>query len=454
MEKKKIISLTGYVTRILLMAFIGVFILLAAALFLFQLMIQSSMIAPANAGETAARGEIERLKQLNKFPDDLQPSYYDFVYFDQKNQVIASSLSGDKLKQEIDKYTPDNDTYSTGAYVQFDDGSRCLLSWTYTAQFTNETLRRILPSAELIFIIGTGLALVLFFLLYTRRVSQKLREKLVLVEAASQQITAQNLEEPIPTSAGIREFNETLQSMEDMREALKFSLLQQWEAQQQRKQEIAALTHDIKTPLTVVNGNAELLLEDKLDQEQRNLVQAIYHSGSKAKQYVGALQQLSNFEVVNEEKEPLSIDHLIHELNESLTPVAQSKGINLDYHYNQDLQQIVGSTYMLTRALISIGENAIRFTHSGTVNIQVTQTKNETHFIFEDHGPGFSKEALQHAKEMFWQQDKSRTPDSNYGIGLAIAEKAAQLHGGRLVLENTDDGGRAVLVVKNSTKTQ
>ncbi|MEO1770217.1 sensor histidine kinase [Candidatus Enterococcus ferrettii] len=454
MEKKKIISLTGYVTRILLMAFIGVFILLAAALFLFQLMIQSSMIAPANAGETAARGEIERLKQMNKFPDDLQPSYYDFVYFDQKNQVVASSLSGDKLKQEIDKYTPDNDTYSTGAYVQFDDGSRCLLSWKYTAQFTNETLRRILPSAELIFIIGTGLALVLFFLLYTRRVSQKLREKLVLVEAASQQITAQNLEEPITTSAGILEFNETLQSMEDMREALKFSLLQQWETQQQRKQEIAALTHDIKTPLTVVNGNAELLLEDELEQEQRNLVQAIYHSGNKAKQYVGALQQLSNFEVVNEEKEPLSIDHLIHELNESLAPIAQSKGINLDYHSNQDLQQIVGSTYMLTRALISIGENAIRFTHSGTVNIQVTQTKNETHFIFEDHGPGFSKEALQHAKEMFWQQDKSRTPDSNYGIGLAIAEKAAQLHHGRLVLENTDDGGRVVLVVKNSTKTQ
>ncbi|EOH97926.1 sensor histidine kinase [Enterococcus pallens] len=453
MATKKIISLTGYITRILLVAFLGVFVILAAALLFFQLLIQSGFIAPANAGETAARSEIERLKQMNKFPDDLQPSYYDFIYFDQHNQVISSSLSGDKLTKEIDKYASDSLTYSTGAYIQFDDGSRCLLTWKYNAQFTNETLHRLLPSAELIFMIGTGLMLILFFLIYTRRISQKLREKLVLVTAASQQITEQNLEEPISTAAGIREFNQTLQSMEDMREALKISLLQQWEAQQQRKQEIAALTHDIKTPLTVVNGNAELLLEDDLDEEQRSLVQAIYHSGTKAKQYVGALQQLSNFEVVSEDKTPLSINFLLHELDEALAPLALAKGINLDYHYTQNLQNVVGSEYMLTRALISIGENAVRFTDSGTVTIQVTQTETETHFIFVDRGPGFSNEALQHATEMFWQQDKSRTPDSNYGIGLAIAEKAAQLHGGRLVLSNTEVGGKVELVIVNSLST-
>lgn len=449
MATKKITSLTSYVTRILLLAFLGVFIILAAALFSFQLLIQSSIIAPANAGETAARAEINRLKQTNQIPDNLQPQYYDYVYFDKNNQVIASSLSGEKLKEEIDKYAADNVTYSTGAYVQFDDGSRCLFTWKYTAQFTNDTLRRLLPSAELIFIVGIGFVLILFFLVYTRKISQKLKEKLVLVEAASQQIAQQNLEEPLVTSAGIREFNEALQSMEDMRKALKTSLLQQWEAQQQRKQEVAALTHDIKTPLTVVNGNAELLLEDQLNEEQQTLVQAIYHSGNKAQQYVGALQRLTNFEVVSEEKEPVSIDFLIHELDEALKPLAQVKNIKLDYHYGKTLKKILASEYMLTRALISIGENAIRYTDSGTITIQVTQTKADTHFIFEDRGPGFSNEALQHASEMFWQQDKSRTPDSNYGIGLAIAEKAAQLHGGQLILENSESGGRVELVVRN-----
>lgn len=449
MATKKIISLTSYVTRILLAAFVGTFIILAAALLTFQLMIQSNLIAPANAGERAAHAEIEQLKQTKRFPDKLQPTYYDYVYFDKNNQVIASSLRGESLKQEIDKYAADNVTYSTGAYVQFDDGSRCLFTWSYTAQFTNDTLRRLLPSAELIFLIGIGLVLILFFLLYTRKISQKLQEKLVLVETASQQITEQNLEEPLVTSAGIREFNEALQSMEEMRKALKASLLQQWEAQQQRKQEVAALTHDIKTPLTVVNGNAELLLEDPLNEEQRTLIQAIYHSGNKAQQYVNALQQLANFEVVSEEKEPVSIDFLIQELDEALRPLAQAKDIKLDYHYGKDLEKILASEYMLTRALISIGENALRYTDSGTITIQVTQTKTNTHFIIEDQGPGFSKEALQHAKEMFWQQDKSRTPDSNYGIGLAIAEKAAQLHGGKLLLENTAGGGRVELVVKN-----
>ena len=449
MAKRKPISLTSYVTRILLAAFAGIFILLAAVLVIFQLLLQHNIIMPANVGETAARAEIDRLRQAGRFTGELDPQFYDYVYFDPDGQVQDTSLTGNDLQQTIEKFTDEDVTYTTGAYVSFADGSRCLFTWRYTAHFTNKTLQQLLPSAELVYMVGTVLVLLVFLFFYIRLVSKKLRAKLVLVESASQQISEQNLDTPITTSAGIREFNQVLGSIENLREALKTSLLQQWETQQQRKQEIAALTHDIKTPLTVVNGNAELLLEDELDAEQKQLIQAIHNSGSKAQQYVNALQQLANFEVISEEKEPLTVDFLIRDLDAALAPLAQAKDIQLNYLYDSPLQAITGSAFMLTRALTTIGENAIRYTETGAVTIQVTQTQQETRFSFDDNGPGFTKEALQHAKEMFWQQDKSRTSTSNYGIGLALAEKAALQHGGQLILENTEHGGRVIFVVKN-----
>ncbi|MGM0214876.1 sensor histidine kinase [Enterococcus sp. AZ109] len=453
MAKRKPISLTNYVTRILLAAFAIIFLILLMALVGFQLLIQFNLITPANAGETAARAEIDRLRQAGSFTGELNSQLYEYVYFDQEGQVQESSLTGNALKQAIERHPAEDVTYATGAYVSFPDGSRCLFTWRYTAYFTNEILQRLLPSAEVTYLSSVGLVLLLFLVFYTRSISKKLRQKLVLVEAASQQIAQQNLETPIPTTAGIREFNQVLHSMENLREALKTSLLKQWETQQQRTQEIAALTHDIKTPLTVINGNAELLLEDPLDTETKQLVQAIHNSGTKAQHYVSTLQQVANFDLISYEKEPLAVDSLIRELVAALSPLAKAKNIQLSYNYDQPLQKITGSAFMLSRALNTLGENAIRYTDTGTVTIQVKQTDNETHFCFEDQGPGFTSEALQHATEMFWQQDKSRTGDNNYGIGLALAKKAAQQHNGQLVLENTENGARVTLAIKNNASS-
>lgn len=450
MEKRKAVSLTSYVTRILLGVFAGFVGTLVLAFLLLQGMILWQMIVPANAGERAAQAEIKQLKQLDEFPKKLQPSYYEYVYFDPQGQVISSSLSGEKLARELENYSDMDKSYTTGEYVRFKDGSRCLLTWRYQAQFTNGYLRQAFPNAEQLFMILVGIILVLFFILYSRWISRKLSRKLNLVEVASQQMMEQNLEESIDTQTGIREFNQALESMEDLRKELRTSLLNQWEMQQQQQQEIAALTHDIKTPLTIVNGNAELLLEGEgLEGEQRQLIQSILQAGGRAKRYVGGLQQLANFEILSETKEQLSVDSLVKELYETLMPLAQAKQVKLVCQIEKPIQPIVGSAIILIRALVCLGENAIRYTDKGEVVVRVYQTERMTHFIFEDQGPGFSDEALQHATKMFWQEDKSRTGTATYGIGLATVEKAAQLHGGKLILENMENGARTKLSIRN-----
>lgn len=450
MAQRKEISLTNYVTRILLLAFSITVLILILAIIMFQLLIQASIISPANTGEKEARLMIEQLSQSDQFSNKVHSTFYDYVYFDREGNVKDSSLSGKALKEVIAAYPSENKTYSTGAYVLFSDGGRCLFSWSYKAQFTNRTLQKIFPSADLVLFAGTLVVLVTFFLIYIRSISKKIKKKLLLIEQASQQITQQNLDSAITTSAEIKEFNQVLKTMEVMRKELKNSLLQQWKSQQQRTQEVAALTHDIKTPLTIINGNAELLLEDTLNYDQKALVQNILYSGSRANQYIAALQQVTTVDFMNNEKEFIALESIIGEINKVLEPLANAKNLLLDYQYSLESKPIYCALFMLTRSLINIGENAIRFTESGTVTIEVIQNNQETAFIFNDNGPGFSNEALLHAKDMLWQQDKSRTHLTNYGIGLAIAEKTAEYHDGRLILENSTTHGKVSLIIQNA----
>lgn len=450
LEKRKAIGLKGYFTRTLLLFFVGIVVIFALAFIILFLCMEAGVIAPANAGEREARVEIDRQSESGMFTNDLEPTLYDYIYFDKEGNVRASSLEGSTLSQEVSRYTAENVTYGTGVYVFYEDGSRCLFTWRYVASFTNPTLQNVLPNAELIMLFLAVMASVLFFLLFVRSMGRKLGNKLALVENASKQIAQQDLDTPITTSVGINEFNHALQSMDDMRSILKDTLIRQWESEQQRKQEIAALAHDIKTPLTVINGNAELLLEDTLEEKQAALVNSIFSAGMRVQQYVGALQQVSIIDMDNEVMETIDIVPMLGELNAILSPLAKDKSISLEYVYSENLRPIMVYPSMLARALINIVENAIRFTKAGGyITISACQNEQETLFSVQDQGPGFSKTAIHHAKEMFWQQDTSRTGSRNYGIGLSIAEKVAQKHSGQLFLENTPQGACVKIVVSS-----
>ena len=280
MAKVKTVSLTRYVTRILLLAFSSVIAILILALILFQILISTGKIVPANAGEKAARKDLAHLEESKVSSSKLNSKFSHYIYFTEAGKVQETSLSGTELKRTLQQYKNRNEEYPTGAYVTFSDGSYAFLTWQYKAQFTNKTLRTLFPNFEILFLIGIALILISYFIWFTKKTSNYLQAKLALVEQASLQIAQENLDSKIDDSTDILEFNRVLQSMEGMRVALKESLVQQWETQEQRKQEIAALTHDINTPLTVINGNAELLLEESLDSEQQQLVQHIYESVS------------------------------------------------------------------------------------------------------------------------------------------------------------------------------
>ena len=91
-------------------------------------------------------------------------------------------------------------------------------------------------------------------------------------------------------TARVCEFSATLHAMQTMGRELTNSLQSQWRMEQQRAEQIAALTHDLKTPLSIIQGNADLLAEDALSADQQTQVEAILRGTDRAQQYLAALR--------------------------------------------------------------------------------------------------------------------------------------------------------------------
>lgn len=108
-------------------------------------------------------------------------------------------------------------------------------------------------------------------------------------------------------------------------------------------------------------------------------------------------------------------------------------------------QQKVNVVYdQAVRAVMNIIQNAVEHTgEDGRINIRMEEKNGNLTFIVEDTGKGFTKEALMHGTEQFFMDDTSRSGEAHYGMGLFFAKTAAEKHGGRIVLTNSEETGGA-----------
>jgi signal transduction histidine kinase len=291
-----------------------------------------------------------------------------------------------------------------------------------------------------------GIALLLCLLFNTLWLRQHLATKLKLFGEVSKKVGAQELDFVIP-HAGIREYDQALSAMEHMRKALYSSLASQWAAQQEREAEIAALAHDLKTPLTLVGGNAELLMEEDLSENSRKIVKTIVVSNDRAKQFVTCLLETSSG--ADEAFENTSIPDIFDELCENVKSIAKLKKVYLQTRNDLGGAVIIQKDHIL-RALHNVVQNAIEHTpEGGTVYLEGSMIEGGWQVVVGDEGPGFSKAALHHATERLWRGDTARVSDGHNGLGLWFASQVAKTHAGQLELRNCDSGGVVIIKFKN-----
>ena len=204
------------------------------------------------------------------------------------------------------------------------------------------------------------------------------------------------------------------------------------ELEQQRAEQIAALTHDLKTPLSIIQGNADLLAEDALSADQQTQVEAILRGTDRAQQYLAALRTACAPPATGE---TFSSHTLVSELAETARALCAPAGVQLIL--NEQWQgTLCAAQCDLLRAAENLLDNAVRYTpRGGTVTLLVTKEKQDFILRVTDTGPGFTPEALAKAGEMLYT-DAARSDAAHQGLGLYFARKVAQSHGGVLVLSN------------------
>lgn len=369
---------------------------------------------------------------------DFLPEY---ALFDPDGNMLESNTEGKKL-ETLNKFFLQDPTDVHVLRRTYADGSTVIIRWYFRSEFVNPGLRNLLPPFEYLWLAVLCAGWVLCLLFNTLWLRRLLAAKLKLFGEVSNKVGAQELDFTVP-HAGIREYDQALDAMEHMREALYGSLSSQWAAQQEREAEIAALAHDLKTPLTLIGGNAELLLDENLPENSRRMVKAIVSSSDRAKRYVASLLETASG--TDEAFENTGLSAMFDELCLSAKAFAQARGICL-----QIKNSLEGSAGMqkdhLLRALGNVVQNAVEHTpEGGSVYLEGNMLAGGWQVTVRDEGPGFSKAALHHAAERLWRDDTARSGDGHNGLGLWFAAQVVTAHGGQLELKNRESGGMVVI---------
>ena len=261
---------------------------------------------------------------------------------------------------------------------------------------------------------------------------------------AVERIKNQDLEYEVSYS-GVKEIDDCLSSIDEMRNALKDSLERQWKTEQEKNRQMSALAHDIKTPLTVIRGNTELLSEMELTKEQGKYIDYIASSAMQIQNYVQTLIEVTkSVDGYQYRFEKIRTEDVLGDIKKQTLGLSEVFDLNINWE-EQYISETVNIVYdQVVRAVMNIIENAAEHTpKGGTINIYIEEQSGELIFTVEDTGSGFTKEALLHGTEQFFMDDTSRSGGVHYGIGLFSAKSIAEKHGGRILLTNSEKTGGA-----------
>ena len=433
MAKRKLTSLRSVLLRYLLLCGGGCALILVLWWVIFMQLINIGFLLPAVASAQACADARETVASMTADTfDSLQISDLCRWAVVQNDTVLQTNMDDRHLKIALNAFHGGSGNPGYQYDVKMADGSFCLLQYDYATPYADPALRDTLPDFQTCYILLLAVLILVWLGWQTHCTVRVFAAETACLHRAVDAIAAQQPERIDADGARLREFSATLHAMQTMGRKLTDSLQSQWRMEQQRAEQIAALTHDLKTPLSIIQGNADLLAEDALSADQQTQVEAILRGTDRAQQYLAALRTACAPPAT---EETFPSHTLVSELAETAHALCAPAGVQLIL--NEQWQgTLCAAQCDLLRAAENLLDNAVRYTpRGGTVTLLVTKEKQDFILRVTDTGPGFTPEALAKAGEMLYT-DAARSDAAHQGLGLYFARKVAQSHGGVLVLSN------------------
>lgn len=292
----------------------------------------------------------------------------------------------------------------------------------------------------------------LFTYLFAWRFSKGISSPIKTLVQAVRKIQAHDLDFQIDYQ-GNNEIGQLLNVFNEMRLDLKNSLMRQWSLEEERREMLLAISHDLRTPVTIIQGHAEMLMELQGPPESVNrYAEAILRNSSRIVRLLADFRTLTDIEGPQFVLSPIPVN-LVDFFDEKLSEyegMAIGASIELK-HTITDQRNTIGKVSIdvdrLAQVIDNLMSNAFRYTpKGGFITWTVYVNEHELFVCLKDSGRGFNPHELHKVFRKFYRGDASRSKVSGHaGLGLYIVKELVERQSGRISAYNDSVGGGAVV---------
>jgi signal transduction histidine kinase len=208
------------------------------------------------------------------------------------------------------------------------------------------------------------------------------------------------------------------------------------------------MSHEIRTPLTAILGYAQVLSREVSD-EQGEFVRHIETGGKRLLETLNSVLELSRLESedMRLREQPVDLSKTAQQVVDSFQPMAQAKGLSLEFDADPERMLVLGQEEAVERLLRSIVSNAIKFTDTGSVVVHVGRESDQVYVDVSDTGVGISESFMPFLFEAFKQESSgiSRSYEGG-GLGLTIAQRLVELMNGKISVQSEKGVGSTFLI--------
>ncbi|MGZ6352837.1 MAG: HAMP domain-containing sensor histidine kinase [Ktedonobacterales bacterium] len=296
-------------------------------------------------------------------------------------------------------------------------------------------------------------AILFFAWLMGRKVSQPVNELMQAVE----KIRQQDLDFTITYSAR-NELGDLCYAFNELRRELQESLEREWRKQEEMRTMVAALSHDLRTPVTIIQGHVEGLARagagEKRNQRLERYLPVLEASSQRMTRLLNDMLLVSSLEQTSFviQPRPVVLEDELAQRAEVYTLQAAASGITFVYDFENraaDPSPVLLDLDRMEQVLDNLFDNATRHTPAnGEICLTCIRDPRYVVFVLRDSGSGIAPEDLPHIWEKFYrgQSAPDGTPQKTTGLGLSICKLLVERHGGTITLRNQPAGGCEVTV--------
>ena len=402
-----------------------------------NVLLNAGVVYPANYADIQSEKVEAGFKTEGWTPDEI-PYYYDFLYL-KDGKIIENTIDkkyDDSVQQAIKNGRAiSGEIIGSNIFKAYISGNRQLvIRYRVNVIFTNKKLYKLFENFEWGYIVFILTIWFLGFALLLIRSSNILKREIHKIAMANDNIRRMDLDYEREHSK-YKEIDGVLVSVDVLAENLKKSLGKQWDMQVKQKELVEQLTHDIRTPITLIKGNLELLKEEHRDVSSERFAD-ISNGIDRLEKYI---EKLKKFSYAMEGKKDVVSNEVILYWIEVMSSICRLNGLKLKV-IKSESSNIRLDKEEVAVALQNIVTNSVEYSKKDSViSVEFKDEPGEFVLIVRDEGTGFDKDLLPLLTHKFIS-GKVKDKCDKHGLGLWVVKNIVMANNGNLYLNNSSRG--------------